>query len=413
MTISRRQTLIGAGALALAPLGREPSANEANAFAVPFDPALPLPHKSAFFPLPGVYLNSASQHPLSRGARAGADAYLNHQTMSGNQDYSMRDTRTRVLENYARLINASIDEIFLVQSTTAGENLVLNALDIPDAGGRIVTDALHFFGSFPLYGELAGRGMDVVTLRPTDGRIDMAEFEAAVTADTRLVAVSSVSTFNGYEHDLKAVCEIAHARDALVYADVIHGVGAVPFDVRETGVDFCSSASYKWLMGDFGMGFLYVRGDRLERIERPWVGYFQANRLQSHVYPGDLVGEYELENTTRGHFAMGTMANAVAAQLDYSLQYLLDVGVERIQAYRQPLMDRMQEALPELGYASLTPRESRTPLASFACENARERIGPKLREAGVTISVYEHRFRVSASVFNGMDDIEYLLEVLS
>lgn len=413
MTVTRRDTLIGAGALALAPLGRELSASEAEALAQPLDPATPLPHKSAFFPLPGVYLNSASQHPLSRGARAGADAYLQYQTMSGNRDYSMRDARTRVLENYARLINATTDEIFLVQSTTAGENLVLNALDIPDAGGRIVTDALHFFGSFPLYGELAKRGMDVVTLRPTDGRIDMAEFEAAITADTRLVAVSSVSTFNGYEHDLKAICEIAHAKDALVYADVIHGVGAVPFDVRETGVDFCSSASYKWLMGDFGMGFLYVRGDRLERIERPWVGYFQASSLQTHVYPGDLVGDYELENTTRGHFAMGTMANAVAAQLDYSLQYLLDVGVERIQAYRQPLMDRMQETLPELGYPSLTPPESRTPLSSFACENARERIGPRLREAGVQISVYQNRFRVSPSVFNDMDDIDYLLEVLS
>lgn len=413
MTISRRETLLGAGALALAPLSRELYASAVDAVAEPIDPASPLPHKSAFFPLRGVYLNSGSQHPLSRGARAGADAYLQHQTMSGNRDYSMRNTRTRVLENYARLINASTDEIYLVQSTTAGENLVLNALDIPDAGGRIVTDALHFFGSFPLYGELAKRGMDVVTLRPTDGRIDKAEFEAAVTADTRLVAVSSVSTFNGYEHDLKAICEIAHAKDALVYADVIHGVGAVPFDVRETGVDFCSSASYKWLMGDFGMGFLFVRADRLDRIQRPWVGYFQVSRLQTHVYPGDLVGDYELENTTRGHFAMGTMANAVAAQLDYSLQYLLDVGVARIQAYRQPLMDRMQQALPELGYPSLTPPESRTPLSSFACENARERLGPKLREAGVTISVYANRFRVSPSVFNGMDDIEYLLEVLS
>jgi selenocysteine lyase/cysteine desulfurase len=413
MKLNRRQTIVG-GAAALLPLSLRSRAASAGQ---PFDATTPLPHKTAFFPLRGTYLNSGSQHPLSRGAKAGADSYLEYKTMSGEPEYSGRAMRTRVVENYAKLINASADEICFVQSTTAGENLVINALDIPDSGGRIVTDALHFFGSIPTYAELGKRGMEIVTLRPKDGRIDMNEFEDSVTSDTRLVAVSSVSTFNGFEHDLQLVCDIAHGKGALVYADVIHSVGAVPFDVRATGVDFCSTASYKWLMGDMGLGFLYVRGDRLGRLQRPWCGYHQVSKFQSHIYPGDppgdTVADYELADTASGYFAMGTVANPTAAQLDYSLQYLLDVGVERIQRYRQPMIDRMQDALPRLDYEPLTPPESETALVTFACEDARNTILPKLREAKITISVSRHHFRVSPSVFNDMDDIEQLIDVLS
>jgi selenocysteine lyase/cysteine desulfurase len=354
---------------------------------------------------------------LSRGGKASVDAYLLYKTMSDEAEYSGGDMRSRAHEAFARLINASVDEVCFVQSTTAGENLVINALDIPDSGGRVVTDALHFFGSFPTYAELQKRGMDVVTLRSRQGRIDMSEFEAAVNSKTTLVAVSSVSTFNGFQHDLKLVCEIAHRQGAMVYADIIHSAGAVPFDVRATGVDFCSTASYKWLMGDMGLGFLYVRADRLDRLQRPWCGYHQVSSFQSHVYPGDppgdAVADYELGRSADGYFAMGTVANAVAAQLDYSLQYLLDVGVERIQRYRQPMIDRLQETLPGLGYAPLTPPGTSSPLVSFACTDARKRLQPKLQSAGIVLSVSRNHFRVSPSVFNDMDDIERLIDVLS
>lgn len=137
-----------------------------------------------------------------------------------------------------------------------GENLVLQALGFPQAGGRIVTDALHFFGSFYTYGELGKAGVDVVTLPMTaEGDIDMDQLEAAVNDNTKLVAISLVSTVNGFEHDLKRVCDLAHAHGAYVYvyADIVHAAGSTPTNLRAAGVDFAASSSYKWLMGDFGL----------------------------------------------------------------------------------------------------------------------------------------------------------------
>jgi selenocysteine lyase/cysteine desulfurase len=418
MNVSRRACLLGGAAVAtVLPLKGPVHAVEAASGASGFDPSDPLPHKAAFFPFESSYLNSGSQHPLSRGARTALNGYLDYKTMSSDDNYPVYRMQDRVTDAYARLINADKETISFVPSTTAGENLVIDALGIPASGGRIVTDALHFFGSFPMYAELEKRGMDVVTLRQQDGRIDMDEFEAAVTGDTRLVAVSSVSTFNGFQHDLERICEIAHAKGARVYADVIHSVGAVPFDVRASGVDFCSASAYKWLMGDMGLGFLYVRRDRLEELERPWYGYSQVTRFQSHVLPGDppgdTVADYELGETASGYFAMGTVASAVAAELDYSLGYLLEVGVERIQAYRQPLIDRLREALPKLGYAPLTPEGTTSPLVSFALKGPRDELNDRLERAGVTVSVSRNHFRISPSVFNDEDDIERLIEVLA
>lgn len=418
MKLNRRQCLAGGVAAALLPAaGRLPAAH-AGDDAGAVDPSLALPHKAAFFPLDGTYLNAGSQHPLSRAAKAAVERYLRYKTMADDGDYSAYRVRSRAVESYAKLINATPEEIAFVPSTTAGENLVIHALGIGESGGRIVTDSLHFFGSFPTYGELAKRGMDVETLRHENGRIDLEKYEAAITGDTRLVAVSSVSTFNGFTHDLKALCELAHAKGALVYADVIHSVGAMPFDVRETGVDFCSASGYKWLMADMGLGFLYARRDRLGQLRRPWYGYRQVTKFESHVFPGDPPGEgvadYELgDDTAGGYFAMGTVANAVAAQLDASLEYLLAVGVERIQAYRQPLLDRLRQALPDLGYPVLTPPGTTSALITFRCDDAREVLKPKLDDAGIRISVSRDHFRVSPSVYNDMDDVERLIEVLA
>ena len=84
--------------------------------------------------------------------------------------------------------------------------------------------------------ELKKKGLDLRIVRPTaDGRIDMRDLARLVDNRTRLIEVSSVAMYNGFQHDLKAVCDLAHAHGAYVYADIVQSVGAVPLDVRAIG----------------------------------------------------------------------------------------------------------------------------------------------------------------------------------
>ncbi len=404
--VTRRDMLAGTAALPLAARG---------AAAVPAT----LPDRTSFAPMPGTYLDSGTMHPVPIGARDAARVYLDQRaTMDGY--FATDAVEGRVKANFARLINATPAEIAFVQSTTAGEQAIIDALGFPRETGRIVTDTLHFFGSFYLYEELARQGVEVVWLRPRANRIAINDIERAIVPGTRLVALSLVSTYNGFEHDLKQVCAIAHAKGALVYADIIHAAGTVPIDVRASNVDFAACASYKWLMGDFGLGFLYVRADLHDRLRRTRHGYYQLAGFDPHVYPFDAPAtkaDYPIADVTprpdmEGLFAGGTHAHAVSAMLDYSLEHILTLGVDRMTAYRQPLLQRIHAGLASRGYTVVTPPESRTPLVTCVLEGARERLATPLKAAKVQITLSRNRFRISPSVFNTMDDIERLLAVL-
>jgi selenocysteine lyase/cysteine desulfurase len=408
MDLRRRSFLVAAGSLPLARYALADAPAEVPSSAK-------LPFKEGFAPMAVTYLDSGSQHPLSLGAQAQAQRYLAYRAFDpAAADYERPDRA--VLEKYARLVNADVDEVTYVQSTTAAEQMFLRSLGFPEPGGHIVTDTLHFFGSLPLYAEMERQGMEVTWVRERDGRIPLEDMKKAIRPDTKLVALSLVSTINGFEHDLKAICDMAHEVGALVYADIIHAVGCIPVDLHASGVDLAAGASYKWLMGEFGLGFLYVRKDLQPRLKRTNYGYYGMSAFQCHVYPydepGDKIVDYAFRDDATGLFALGTHAHTPIPILDHSLDYLHATGVENIQAHAQTLIGRLKEELPERGFQVITPPESTAPMVACAYPNAREALGGKLREAGIRMTVSRNRFRVSVSVFNDMGDVDRLLEVM-
>lgn len=375
-----------------------------------------LPHKE-LFEIKGTNINAAYIHPMSKGSYKAISSYLDERKINGHTPaYDMDENRRESKNLFAKLINADADEIAWVPSTMAGENCILNGLSIPGTKSRVVTDAYHFSGSLFLYNELAKQGLNLHVIRPRDNKIYLDDLEAAITPGTKLVAISLVSAYNGFQHDLKKVCEIAHAKNAMVYADIIQAAGTVPIDVKESGVDFCACATYKWLMGDFGAGFLYVRKDRLDQLKRSQIGYRQEASFISHVYPFDDPGSVMFETISKtdtgGHFEVGTLGNAAIAALRHSLTYLLETGVSKIQEYRKPMIDLIQQKLPSLGFAPLTDTGSTSPIVSFAFKDAAQ-LKPKLDTAGINIQLYQNRIRISPSVYNDMEDINKLIKTLS
>lgn len=403
--LSRRDALKGAAVLPVAGLAARAGA------------ALPttLPARAAILSSDLAYLDNGTQHPISVGARAVIDRYLAKRSLDpAAQDDDLDEDG--LLVKFARLINADPGEVCFVQSTTAGEQAVIRALGLPETGGHVVSDTLHFFGSLPLYEDLAKRGVEVSWVRAVDGRIRLEDMRAALRKGTRLVALSLVSTINGFEHDLKAVCDLAHARGALVYADVIHAAGCVPFDVKASGVDFAACASYKWLMGDFGLGFLYVRKDVLPRLTRANWGYYGISAFTSHVYPldppGHRVADFAFRDDAAGAFAIGTHSHTVIAQLHHSLDWIERIGVAAIQRHAQDLLAHVREELPRRGYPVLTPPEAQTPLLAAQLRDARKVLCEPLKAAKVRIALSANRFRLSPSVQNDHSDIDRFLRAL-
>ena len=410
MNLSRRNWMFAAGAAAWQ-TAAIPTASGAG--------TAELPARSDFEVVKSeVCLNNARWHPISIGASRAVQDYLKYKATGGGIDAVDRsgEMQKRVKAQFAELIHARPAEISFVPSTTVGENLVAASLDLPRSGGNVVTDALHFDGSLYQYGELAKQGLEVRIVRPREGRIELDDLDRVIDSKTKLVAVSLVSMINGFQYDLKALCDLAHSRGALVYADAVQAIGAVPLDVHASGVDFCACASYKWLMGDMGLGFLYVREALLERLHRSQYGFRQTAAVDYHVFPYDSPGSSVMDwtqaNDAGGHFEVGTVANATVACLSYSLEYIKKLGVERIQAYRQPMLRRLQKEMPRFGFEAMTPAESTSPIVTFAKKDTQE-TERRLKRANVDIAVYPHRVRISPSVYNDQSDVDKLLKALS
>jgi len=411
MTLSRREALARLGGLSVlgaAPgLGAAAWRGQGQGLAAAGDFAIPA----------GVtYINSAYTHPIPVTALEALKSWAEFRARP--EAVSNPKPLIDIKAEFAALINAKPAEISFVPNTSTGENLVVNGLGIDYAADNVVTDALHFEGALlHLLALKASKGLDLRIVKPKDWRIDLRDMEKLVDRKTRLIEVSAVGMDTGFPHDLKAVCDLAHAHGAYVYADIVQAAGNTPIDVKASGVDFAACSSFKWLMGDFGLGFLYVKEELLDRvIGRTQYGYYQAAKLESHYLPGDAPGAFpyswELSPNATGHFEAGTQAIGAAHVLAQSLPYIRRLGPDKIQAHRQPLLKKLHAEMPRLGYPALTPGESTSALISFSVKDPAA-VRERLARAKVNVRVSHRYIRISPSVFNEMADIDRLLEALA
>jgi selenocysteine lyase/cysteine desulfurase len=417
--VARRSLLMGGAVSALSAAMH--SLGEGLQVAVPMlkPAATALPVKDEFVVRDyEVCLNNARWHPMSRGARQAVIDYLDYKSHGVVTQQGLTSPASiAVRYHFAELIGAKPDEIAFVNSTTAGENMVVAGLGLHQPGkGNIVTDALHFEGSLYLYQELMKRGVDVRIVKPRGWQIDPKELKAAIDKQTKLVAISKISFINGFEHDLNAICKVAHAHGALVYVDAVQAAGCTPVDVRESGVDFLGSASYKWLQGDFGLGFLYAREDALPKIERAQWSFRQTASYDYHAFPGDPAGtfpaSYQQLQTAAGYFELGTYANSVLAALSYSLPWIQQIGPAKIQTHALELNAKLRSEMPKLGYECITPEDARGTIIAFAVKDNAV-TAAKLKAKKVDVGLNPGRMRVSPSIYNTMADVDALLMALS
>src|ERR1700722_7775048 len=157
-------------------------------------------------------------------------------------------------------------------------------------------------------------------------------------------------------------------------------------------------------MRDFGLGFLFVREELLGSvIHRKHWSYESSPDTEIHLSPLDpqfpMPVTWTPGSDATRYFQLGTMANGVAAGLRVSLPYIQRLGVENIQAWRQPMLKKLQAEMPRLGFAPQTPVDSTSPIVTFAHKDG-ETINKKLRAAGVSVRVAPYYMRIAPSIYN-------------
>jgi selenocysteine lyase/cysteine desulfurase len=267
-------------------------------------------------------------------------------------------------------------------------------------------------------------------IKHRDWHIDLADMERAVDRKTRLIAISWVSSVNGHLENVKALSDLAHSHGALLFADIIQGAGAIPIDVRAMGIDMASCAMYKWLQGEHGFGFLYLREDLIGKVVKATelTGHVEFNYAPWSKTTASNSAEFANRVPDAIHaFECGTPSVITYAAQHESFRYIERLGVSNIQSHAQRLIQRLRKELPERDYRCITPEGAGTPLITFRCrdtENVRQKIrlattsgkarisitGPN---SALTVGRFGNHLRFSVSVFNNDEDVSKVVQILS
>jgi selenocysteine lyase/cysteine desulfurase len=313
-----------------------------------------LPTQRALFDIPGdiAYLNSAYMGPMPKAAaeagEVGMRAKLNPWTISP-ADFFTESEAVRGL--FARLVNATAEDIAIVSSVSYGMAVAANILALK-AGQSVLALAEQFPSNvYPWIEKAKQAGARFVSIpRPADD-----DWTALVLAQldgsTGIVALPHCHWTDGGLLDLIAIGAACRKVGAALCIDATQSMGVMPFDVKAIQPDFLVSSGYKWLLGPYSFGYLYVapRWQQGAPIEHNWIARQDSENFSGLVdyKSGFQPGARRFDVGERSNFALTPAAKA-------SLELLLGWGTERIYATLKQRNDKIADrAWTELGLNSV------------------------------------------------------------
>jgi len=246
-------------------------------------------------------------------------------------------------ERVRRFVNArSTREIIFVRGTTEAINLVAQAYARPrfGPGDEILITALEHHANIVPWQMICEQTGCTLKVAPINrrGELELEEFLRLLSPRTRLVAVAHVSNALGTVLPLARLVEAAHAHGAVVLVDGAQAVPHSRVDVRALGADFYCFSGHK-LYGPTGIGVLYGREELLTAMP-PWQG------------GGDMILTVSFEKTTYNDlpwkFEAGTPNISGAVGLAAAMDYVESLGIERIAAHEQRLLELTSAELARL-----------------------------------------------------------------
>ncbi|HWS76528.1 MAG TPA: cysteine desulfurase [Quisquiliibacterium sp.] len=316
---------------------------------------------------------------------------------------------------------ASADEIVFTRGTTEAINLVAQSWarsNLRPGDEILVTGMEHHSNIVPWQLVCAQTGAVLKHVPITDrGELEPDAYETLLGPRTRLVAIVHVSNALGTVNPVAEMTRLAHSVGALVLIDGAQAVAHQRVDVRALGCDFYAFSGHK-LYGPTGIGALYARRELLAAMP-PWQG------------GGDMIRTVSFEGSTwaepPARFEAGTPNIAGAVALGAAIDYVEQVGLDRIAAHEHALLAHATEAVQRLpGVRLYGTAAEKAGILSFTVQGIHPHdLGTILDAEGVAIRAGHHcampvmtRFgipgtaRASFALYNDEEDVAALVAAI-
>ena len=347
-----------------------------------------------------VYLDSAatSQKPLSV-LDAERNFYLNHNAAAHRGAHLLAEEATDAFEGaravVADFISAQSSEIVFTKSATESINVVSYGFSnhlpkndpfyINEQNNIVVTQLEHHANLLP-WQQLAKRsGAKLSWLGITkDAQIDISNIESVINEKTKIVAITHQSNVSGAITELEPIVKRAREVGAILLLDACQSVPHMAVDVNKLDVDFLTYSGHK-AVGPTGVGVLWGRSELLEKMEPMITG-------------GSMIDHATIESATWAKapkkFEAGVPNMAQAVGLGAALNYLTKIGMGKIHAHEEILVERALTGLQNISGVEIIGSKSsrnRGSAISFTIEGVHPHdVGQVLDDLGIAVRTGHH-----------------------
>ena len=347
-----------------------------------------------------VYLDSAatSQKPLSV-LDAERNFYLNHNAAAHRGAHLLAEEATDAFEGaravVADFISAQSSEIVFTKSATESINVVSYGFSnhlpkndpfyINEQNNIVVTQLEHHANLLP-WQQLAKRsGAKLSWLGITkDAQIDISNIESVINEKTKIVAITHQSNVSGAITQLEPIVKRAREVGAILLLDACQSVPHMAVDVNNLDVDFLTYSGHK-AVGPTGVGVLWGRSVFLEKMEPMITG-------------GSMIDHATIESATWAKapkkFEAGVPNMAQAVGLGAALNYLTKIGMGKIHAHEEILVERALTGLQNISGVEIIGSKSsrnRGSAISFTIEGVHPHdVGQVLDDLGIAVRTGHH-----------------------
>ncbi|HVY42493.1 MAG TPA: cysteine desulfurase [Hyphomicrobiaceae bacterium] len=320
-----------------------------------------------------------------------------------------------------RFLNARHeDEIIFTRNLTDGVNLVASSFGMDfKEGDEIVVSIMEHHSNIVPWHFLRERKGCVLKWAPISdtGEFLLDEFEKLLGPRTRIVALTHMSNVLGTVVPIKEVVRMAHARGIPVLVDGAQAAVHLPVDVQDLDCDFYAFTGHK-VYGPTGIGILYAKKQHLEAMP-PYQG------------GGDMIESVHTDRITYGKaphkFEAGTPAIVQAIGLGAALNYMMQVGRDRIAAHEAELRDYAHKRLGELNWLKIYGQaKDKGAIVSFSIDGLHPHdISTIIDRSGVAVRAGHHcaqplmerlgvtaTCRASFAMYNTKAEVDVLAEAL-
>ena len=352
-----------------------------------------------------IWLNNCGITPTGRHIVARMAAHFEQMAEHGpgGGDASPVALMTSIRARLGQLLNVDGTDAALIHNTAEGMTMVSLGLELA-AGDEILLLENEYPSNVYPWEQWRDRGVLLRFVSPGNTADEfLANFTAALSAQTKVAAMSMVHWCTGMPLPTEAMAQVCHERGILLVLDGSQGVGQVHLDYRKVAPAVLCFSAWKWLLGPLGLGVLVVDPESLKRLRMPFKG------TDSVADPNTYLPYQSQLRASVDRYTYSTANYNDWVYFDESLGFLAKIGFERIEGRLVELTSRLWTGLSALGFESAYHHGTQ-PLSGILAVRKRgvdiDALSEGLSKRGFVTRVRLDHLRLAPHVYQSLEQMD-------